>query len=73
MVLSLSKRQILDYSKLEEFADDNIRFDENGTKFFRWVENIVGKGEIARCEQFPLCPQCFQKTGTVDRKKPGLV
>ena len=25
------------------------------------VENTVGKGEIARCEQFLLFPQCFQK------------
>ena len=25
------------------------------------VENIVGKGEIARYEQFLLFPQCFQK------------
>ena len=24
------------------------------------VENIVGKGEIARYEQFLLFPQCFQ-------------
>ena len=24
------------------------------------VENIVGKGEIARIEQFLLFPQCFQ-------------
>ena len=27
----------------------------------KWVENTVGKGEIARYEQFPLSPQCFQK------------
>ena len=26
------------------------------------VENTVGKGEIARYEQFLLFPQCFQKT-----------
>ena len=30
------------------------------------VENIVGKGEIARYEQFPLFPQCFQKLSVVD-------
>ena len=45
--------------KLKEFADDNIRFDENGRKFSKWVENTVGKGEIARYEQFLLFPQCF--------------
>ena len=27
------------------------------------VENTVGKGEIARYEQFLLFPQCFQKAG----------
>ena len=31
-------------------------------KFFRRVENTVGKGEIARNEQFLLFPQCFQGT-----------
>ena len=31
------------------------------------VENTVGKGEIARYEQFILFPQCFQKTCTADR------
>ena len=45
----------------EEFADDNFKFDKNGRKLFKRVENIVGKGEIARYEQFLLFPQCFQK------------
>ena len=60
------KRQILDYSKLKDFADDNFEFDENGTKFSKRVENTVGKREIARCEQFLRFPQCFQKTYTAD-------
>ena len=58
------KRHILDTSKVEEFADDNFRFDENGTKFSKSVENTVGKEEIARYELFFLFPQCFQKTCT---------
>ena len=37
------------------------------------VENTVGKGEIARYEQFLLFPQCFQKIHTADTLKPGLV
>ena len=49
-----------------ELADDNFRFNENGRKFFKRVENTVGKGEIARYEQFLLFPQCFQKTCTAD-------
>ena len=44
---------------MKEFADDNLRFDENIGKFSKWVENTVGKGEIARYEQFLLFPQCF--------------
>ena len=30
-------------------------------KVIKWVENTVGKGEIARYAQFLLFPQCFQK------------
>ena len=61
--LTLSQRQILDSSKLKEFADDNLIFDENDKKFSK---NTVGKEEIARYEQFLLSPQCFQKTCTTD-------
>ena len=50
------KRQILDSSKLKVFADDNFKFDENDKKFSKWVENTVGKGEIALYEQFLLFP-----------------
>ena len=31
-------------------------------------KNTVGKGEIARYEQFLLFPHCFQKTCTVEEK-----
>ena len=34
-----------------------------------WVENILGKEEIARNEQFLLFPQCFQKLSVVDALK----
>ena len=33
------------------------------------VENIVGKGEIARYDQFLLFPQCFQKLSVVEASK----
>ena len=35
-------------------------------KLYDWVQNIVGKGEIARYKQFILFPQCFQKLSVVD-------
>ena len=55
------RRQILDSSKLKEFADDNFKFDGNGRKLSKCVENTVGKREIACYKQFLLFPQCFQK------------
>ena len=50
---------------LKEVADENFKFDRNGKKFSKRIENTVDKGEIARYEQFLLFPQCFQKTSTV--------
>ena len=58
---NITRRQILVSAKLKKFADDNFKYYENGRKFSKWVENTVGKGEIARNEQFLLFPQCFQK------------
>ena len=57
----ITRQQILDSSKLKEFAEDNFKFDENGRKLSKRVENTVEKGEIACHEQFLLFPQCFQK------------
>ena len=57
---------VLDPSKLKKIADNNFKFDDNGRKFSKRVENTEGKGEIARYEQFLLFPQCFQKTYTAD-------
>ena len=51
------KRRISDSSKLRDFADDNFKFDENSRMFSRRVENTMGKGEIARYEQFLRFPQ----------------
>ena len=57
----LPDNKFLDWSKLKQSADDNFNFHENSRKLSKQVENTVGKGEIARCEQFLLFPQCFQK------------
>ena len=43
----------------EDFADDNLKFDEFGEKFSKRIENTAGKEEIACYEQFLLFPQCF--------------
>ena len=60
--MSITRRQILDSSKLKEFADDNFKFGENGRQLSKQVENTVGKGEIACYEQFLLFPLRFQNT-----------
>ena len=60
------KQQNLNSANLNKFADDNLKFDENGRKFSKRVENTVDKGEISRYEQFLLFLQCFQKTSTAD-------
>ena len=57
---------------MKEFADYNFRFDESERKFSERVENTVGKGEVARYEQFLLVPQCFQKVVQQTRKNQGL-
>ena len=46
----------LDSSKLKKFADYHFKFDVNGRKLSEQVENTVGKGEVARYEQFLLFP-----------------
>ena len=46
---------------MKDFADDNLKFEENGRKLFKPVENTVGKGEIACYDKFLYFPQCFQK------------
>ena len=71
--LPFPKRQILDSPKFKKFADDNFKFDENGRNFSKPIENTVGKGEIARNEQFLLFPPCFQTISDVDTLKPGFV
>ena len=58
---------------MKEFADDNFKFDENGKKLFKQVENTVGKGEIARYKQFLLFPQCFQKACFPEASKGVIV
>ena len=40
-----------------------------GIQFSDCLENIVGKEEIARYEQFLLFPQCFQNLSVFDTLK----
>ena len=72
----LPDNKILDWSKLKQIEDDIFKFDENSRKFSKRVENTVGtvgKGEIARYEQFLLFPQCFQKASFLEVSKGVIV
>ena len=71
--LPFLKHHILDSSKPKEFADDNFKFDENVRKFSKQVENTVGKGEIARYEQFSFSHRVFKILVMETHKKPGFV
>ena len=59
------------YSSLNSAANEDLmsEIQTNGVQLSDWVENIVGKGEIACFEQFLLFPQCFQKLSIVDASK----
>ena len=56
---------------MKEFADDNFKLGKNDRKLSKWVENVVGKGEIARYGRF-LVFTVFSKDWYC-RQKPGLV
>ena len=67
-----TRRQILDSSKLKEFADDNFKFDEKGRKLSKQVENTVGDREIARYEQFSFFHSVFKRFLSERRQKVSL-
>ena len=64
--------KILDRSKLKQSADDNFKFHENSRKFSKQVEKTVGKGEIARYEQFSFSHSVFKMLVSQGRQKVSL-
>ena len=57
---------ILGSSNSAANKDIMARIWTNGDTITHLSRNIVGKGEIARNEQFLLLPQCFQKQSVVE-------
>ena len=45
---------------LKELAGENFEFDKKGRKLSIWVENTVGKGEIACYEQYLFSRSVFK-------------
>ena len=67
------KRQILDSSNLKEFADDNFRFDENGRKFYKRVENTCEKNEkLLVTSNFSFSHSVLKGLVLQTRNKQGL-
>ena len=58
---------------MKEFAIHNFKFDENGRKFSKLVENTGKRIEITCYKQFLCFSLCFQKTSTADTVKQALV
>ena len=59
--LILYQRQILDWSKLQAFADNKINVAQKLKYALGTVENIMGKVENAGSWHFLLLLQCCQK------------
>ena len=57
----LPEGQILDSSKLEEFADNNFKFDENGRKFFLTDRKHSGKRRNCLLRAISPFPTVFSK------------
>ena len=68
----LPKQQILD-SKLKGFEDDNFKFDENGRKFSKRVENTVGKGRNCSIRAISPFPTVFKRLLLQTRTNKGLL
>ena len=73
MYLTLSKTTKFLLFQIQSLGRRQLKFDENGRKFSKQVENTVRKGEIACYEQFILFPLCFKKACTADTLKTRLV
>ena len=54
-------QQILNSSKLQEFADDNFKSNENGRKFSKWLENTVEKRRNCSLRAISPIPPAFSK------------
>ena len=71
--MKLCLNPLPDSSKQKDVADNNFKFYENGRKLSKQVENTVGKGQIARFEQFLIFAQCFQKACFPEASKGVIV
>ena len=62
------KRKIFGSSKLKEFADDNFKFNKNGSKFCKQIKHC---GKRRNCN-FSLSHGIFKRLKVLTRKNQGL-
>ena len=55
----ITRRQILDFSKLKELADVNFKFDENGKKLSEHVETLWEKEKLLGTSNFSFSHSVF--------------
>ena len=72
---SLTRYQMTNFRlfQTERVCRRQFQFWRKWHKLSKWVENTLGKGEIARYEQFLLFPQCFQKACFTGASKVVIV
>ena len=71
--LTLTKQQILDSSKLKEFADNNFKFDDNDRKFSKWVEKTLWEKEkLLVTSNFSFSHSIFKRLVLQTCKNKGL-
>ena len=60
--LTLTQTTYFRLFQTEKVYRRQFKFNENGRRVSKWVENTLGKEEIVRYEQFLLFKQCVQNT-----------
>ena len=70
--LNFPKRQILDSSEVEEFADGNFKFHENAKMYAKKVENTVGKEKLLLTSNFPFSHSVLKLLLLQTHKNQGL-
>ena len=58
--------------KRREFADDNFKYDENGEKFFKRVENLWKKEKLLIMSNFSFSHSVFKRLVQQKSKNKGL-
>ena len=69
LVPKICRRQILDSSKLKEFADDIFKFDENGRKLSK---TLWEKKKLLVTSNFSFSHSVFKRLVSQGRQKVSL-